>query len=312
MAAAAIVGPLFLVPIPFLIFGPGDAVDLNHIVRVPNHSPPAGTLYLTDVRLFPGRPAYYVIARALPGFEIVPRAAVAPPNENDADLNRRLVDAMRESQLNAQVVAERAAGYDVQARYSFVVERRLAHTPGARCFELGDAIVAIDGQKPQHPDDLVRITRSRPAGTLFALAVIRGKDSLEVRCRTAVVQGMPRFGIAIEPRTESYKLPIHVAFSVPNINGSSAGLMFALQIYRTLSGTVLAGGKKVAGTGVLGFDGSVSAIEGAQEKLRAAQQAGAAVFLVPQANYADIRRASGVKIVPVSTFDGALKAMRQI
>jgi len=312
MAAAAVIGPLFLVPIPFFIFGPGDAVDLNHVVSVPNHAPPAGTLFLTDVRLFPGRPAYYVIARALPGFEIVPRVAVAPPSENDADLNRRLVDAMRESQLNAQVVAERAAGYHVAARYSFVVERRLANTPGARCFHVGDAIVAIDGRKPQHPDDMTRLTRSRPPGTLFALAVVRGKDSVAIRCRTALVQGKPRFGIAIEPRTDSYKLPIHVAFSVPNINGSSAGLMFALQIYRTLAGKVLASGAKVAGTGVLGFDGSVSAVEGASEKLRAAQRAGASVFLVPRANYDDIRRTGGLKIVPVSSFQGALRALRQL
>jgi len=308
---AAIAAPLFLIPIPFFIFGPGDAVDLNRVIAVPKHTPPAGTLYLTDVRLFPGRPAYYLAARALPGFEIVPRSFVAAPNESDRSVNRRLVDAMRESQLTAQVVAERAAGYPVRARYAFVVIRTAARSPGARCFDVGDAIVKIDGRPPEHPDDIVRVTRSQPPGTLFHLVVERGRAARDVAltCRTARLGGRARFGIVVETRTDSVDVPIRVSFDVPRINGSSAGLMFALQIYRTLTGTVFAGGAKIAGTGVLNFDGTVGAIEGAREKLQAAEREGASVFVLPAANSRDVRRVAGVKIVPVTSFAAALKAL---
>ena len=304
--------PLFLLPIPFFVFGPGAAIDLNEVVHVPNRTPPPSPAYLTDVRVFPGRPAYYALARVLPGFEVVPRSRVAAPNETDRSMNRRLVDAMRESQLTAQVVAEAAAGYAVSARHSFVVERRLPKSPGAKCFKLGDSIVAIDGMAPRHPDSLSRAAQNKPPGTMFDLTVVRNSARVSVDCRTALIAGKPRFGIAVDAKTEDYKFPIHVMFDMRGINGSSAGLMFALQIYRTLTGKILASGRAIAGTGVLGFDGSVTAIEGVNEKFEAARRAGAAVFLVPSDNLRQIRDPKDVRIVPVKSFSGALKTLENM
>lgn len=312
IAAALVIAPLFLIPVPYFVFGPGAAVNLDNVVRVPARTPPPGAVYLTDVRVFPGRPAYYAIAKVLPGFEIVPRGRVAAPNENDAALNRRLVDAMRESQLTAQVVAEAAAGYKVSARHSFVVERLLPKSPGAKCFRIGDDIVAIDGKSPQHPDSLVRATQAKPAGSAFHLLVMRGRKTIDVTCSTKLVARKPRFGIAVEAKTDSFSVPIHVSFDTDGINGSSAGLMFALQIYRSLTGKPLGGGRAIAGTGVLGFDGSVNAIEGVNEKLQAARRVGASVFLVPKDNAGEIHSPGGMRILPVSTFAGALNSLQSL
>jgi PDZ domain-containing protein len=85
--------------------------------------------------------------------------------------------------------------------------------------------------------------------------------------------------------------------------------MFSLQIYRTLTGADITGGRNIAGTGVLAADGGVSAISGTREKIQAAIHAGATVFLVPVDNYKDVAGTRGILIIPVRSFAQALHAL---
>jgi PDZ domain-containing protein len=295
--------------IPFFIYGPGAAVNLNDAIVVPTKTPPPGALFLTDIRLLPGRPIFYAIARIMPGYEIVPRGDLVPASVTDKQLDVQLVDAMTESQLNAQVVAERAAGLTVNASIAYYVNATLPKSPGAHCFARGDAIVALDGKSFGTNDDLMRMTARHPVGTSFALTVERGKKQIKVACRTFLYKHYPRFGIQILAQTRAYHLPVAVTYRLPDINGSSAGLMFALQIYRTLTGADITGGRNIAGTGVLAADGSVSPIAGTREKVQAAIRAHAVVFLVPADNYKEIEGTPGIQIIPVRSFSEALHAL---
>jgi PDZ domain-containing protein len=66
----------------------------------------------------------------------------------------------------------------------------------------------------------------------------------------------------------------------------------------------------VVATGELSLDGTVSAIGGVKQKTIGAREAGADIFLVPDANAAEARKyADGLEIVPVSTFKEALAAL---
>jgi PDZ domain-containing protein len=249
-------------PLPYFIYGPGDALNLNQAIVVPHKTPPPGALFLTDIKLFPGTPIIYAIARLMPGYEVVPREEIVPKDVSNKQLNLQLVDAMTESQLNAQVVAERAAGLPVKVSIAYLVSGTKANSPGERCFKAGDAIVAVDGKNFSADDDLVRMASSHRPGTRFALTVERGSRRLAVTCSTYMYNNKARFGILIQSQTRAFRLPVSVAYKLPDINGSSAGLMFALQIYRTLTGADITGGRNIAGTGVLAADGSVSAIAG--------------------------------------------------
>jgi len=262
--------------------------------------------------VLPGRPAYYAVAKLVPGFEAVPRGNLAPPSTTDAQLKSQLVDAMSESKLTAQIVAERAAGFKVPAVVSFIVVRRLPRTPGSRCFRVGDRIVALDGRPLVRQNALVAAAGRRPAGARFDFGVARNGHRIAVRCATALVGGKHRFGILIEAKTERYSIPVPVTYHVEGINGSSAGLMFALQIYRILTGRSLAGGRDIAGTGVLNFDGTVAGIEGAREKARAAIKAGATIFLVPKEDYAGTRGTRGIAVIGVSSFADAIAALNRL
>ena len=67
--------------------------------------------------------------------------------------------------------------------------------------------------------------------------------------------------------------------------------MFALAVVDKLSPGELTGGRFVAGTGAIDTAGDVSPIGGIPFKMRAARDAGATVFLVPDDNCAEARSA---------------------
>jgi PDZ domain-containing protein len=308
-ATAVVLYGLFYVKLPYIIFGPGAAVDLSGVIRVDGHSPPPGSLFLTDVDVLPGRPAYYAAAKVLPGFEIKRRADLVPPNVSDAQLDSQLVDDMKESQETAEVVAERAAGLRVPSHAAVIVEAILPKTPAATCFRVRDKIVAVDGRAVDAIGAVTVATQRKSVGALFTFSIVRGTQTIRQPCRTASLAGKPRFGMKVSFDPGAYSVPIPVKFDVHDINGSSAGLMFALQIYRTLTGRDLGPARMIAGTGVLELDGTVDPIEGTPEKLEAAKRAGATVFLVPNANYPEIKGTPGIDIIPVGSFSDAVKAL---
>jgi Lon-like protease len=102
--------------------------------------------------------------------------------------------------------------------------------------------------------------------------------------------------------------PFDVSISSGDIGGPSAGLMWALGLYDLLTPGDLTGGRTVAGTGQIALDGTVIPIDGVQEKIAAAADAGATLFLVPQRNLRAARAGGdhGLRLVPVSSFDDAL------
>src|SRR5215469_15909165 len=141
VVTALIMYVLFYIRLPYYIFGPGAAVDLNGVIAVPGHSPPPGSLFLTDVDVLPGRPAYWAAAKLLPGFEIVKRDDLVPASMTDAQVDTALIDDMKQSQETAEVVAERAAGMHVPSHAAVVVNGIVPKTPAASCLRMRDRIV---------------------------------------------------------------------------------------------------------------------------------------------------------------------------
>ena len=89
--------------------------------------------------------------------------------------------------------------------------------------------------------------------------------------------------------------------------------MWALGLYDLLTPGDLTGGRTIAGTGQIAVDGAVIPIDGVQEKIAAAADAGAKVFLVPEGNLKAARSGGdhGLELVPVSSFDDALAYLQR-
>jgi PDZ domain-containing protein len=91
-------------------------------------------------------------------------------------------------------------------------------------------------------------------------------------------------------------------------------MMFALGIIDKLTPMNLTGGKFIAGTGEITASGQVEPIGGIQQKLVAARDAGATVFLTPAGNCSDTAGAvpAGLRIVKVSTLSQAVTDLEAI
>jgi Lon protease (S16) C-terminal proteolytic domain len=93
--------------------------------------------------------------------------------------------------------------------------------------------------------------------------------------------------------------------------GSSHGLMVALVSYAYASGDDLAGGRAIAGTGIIRYDGSVGSIGGLRSKATAARDVGADVLLFPaqQASQLEGFDPGAMQLIPVTTLDEAIAAL---
>jgi Lon-like protease len=84
-----------------------------------------------------------------------------------------------------------------------------------------------------------------------------------------------------------------------------------LGLYDRLTPGELTEGFVVAATGTIAADGRVGIVGGVKQKTIAVRSAGAKLFLVPRGEESEARRFAGkMRVVPVSSLDDALKALR--
>jgi PDZ domain-containing protein len=298
---------LSLVPTPYYIVAPGSAVDLSTRLVVEGRAPPRRRLYLTDVSV--ARASVLLLPAALfPGVRLVKRDAIVPAGESARGYDRLMVDAMGESQNEAAIVAERAAGYSVpEPPRHLIVHGFLPTSRAVSALVAGDEIERVGGVPVTALGDIGIALRGVRAGTPVTVALVRGGRAATARVVTIAGPHGARLGILVRSDSEKPVLPVPVHYAIGDIGGSSGGLMFALEIYAGLrpSGAT----ESVAGTGTISSDGRVGPIEGAPQKLIAARRAGVTTFLVPRENYAEIAGTAGMRIVPVGTFREALAAI---
>ena len=105
--------------------------------------------------------------------------------------------------------------------------------------------------------------------------------------------------------------PFDIAISSGDIGGPSAGLMWAVGLYDLMTPGDLTVGRTIAGTGTIDLSGDVGPIDGIRDKVRAAMRAGAAVFLTPVGNMADLEGfdPGDLRVVPIASFEDVLRAL---
>jgi Lon-like protease len=245
---------------------------------------------------------------------LVPESQINPPGVNDVQRQREDLRQMARSQDIAAAVALKYLGYHVVERSTgALVTDVLGGSPAEKAgLEPTDVIVAADGHPVRTNSDLRRwISRHRPGETV-RLSARTPKGLREFRVRTVAdphEAGRPVIGVLVEQAAQ-VKLPIPVKIDTGSIGGPSAGLAFALDVVRELDGDITHG-QRVAATGEINLDGSVSPIGGVKQKTFGVRQAGVDVFLVPAGDNAQVARkyADGVRVIPVESFRQALRAL---
>jgi len=175
----------------------------------------------------------------------------------------------------------------------------------------GDVVTSIDGEPIDSKAEASRIIERTPAGVNMRFGLdVDGRPEHAVFARATCGDGTdgPLVGVRM---LDTFPFPIRIASG--EVGGPSAGLMWAIGLYELLTPGDLAPDEVVAGTGTISLDGSVGGIGGIQDKVLGAEHAGASLFLIPRAN---ARALNGVdtgdmRVVPVGSFDEALKALRE-
>jgi len=309
--AALVAAALSFIRTPYSLILPGSAVNLNKIVSVAGHAQPRAQYYLTDVTLQQHATPVLLLGAFLPGARLVKTADLVPIGVNDRQFERLMMEAMSESQSTAAEVAERSAGLPIKSPNTRVVVRRFVLGSKARgALQIGDVITNVRGKTicttVQVQSELAKVA----PGSLVPVTVWRRQSVVQTRVKTISTSSGTRFGILLEPLVSQPELPVPVRYNIPNVSGSSGGLMFALDIYHALRPGQLKRFSVIAGTGTIACDGTVGPIEGASQKVIAARKAGAQIFLVPTANYAEIQGTRAIRIVPIATFAQAVSALR--
>ncbi len=314
----------FSVQLPYVVMSPGltedtlGTFDGEPVITIEGQRtyPTTGRLDLTTVSVT--RPDYRprlpeVLSAWWSGDEaVLPDEAIYPEDESPQDLEQQKTQQMLDSQSSAIVAGLNQAGFDA---IDVTVDSVEEGMPADGELRPGDVIVAIDGEATTATGDVVGQITSLPVGTEVLLDVDRDGETKQIAMTTAGASGDSSSRIGVTLR-DDYNPPFDVNIDLgQDIGGPSAGLMFSLAIYDKLTPASLTGGRFVAGTGTIDAGGTVGQIGGIQQKLAAASDAGADVFLIPAGDCADAVQSPHVddfEAIKVETIEDAIDGLKAL
>ena len=305
-----------LLPVPYVALTPGPTYDTlgdgpsgKPIIRVTGTATNAtsGLLSLTTVAVYD----HIDFFTALSGWfddevAIVPREEIYPPDRSDEEVD----EANRADFLNSQQSAEQAALAELGYPVKVVVQELSADSPSADRLRPGDSIEAINGMPTPDVETLGTVLTEIEPGSKVKVFGLRvdGAFTVEVTTGEAPDRAGSVLGVVVaDARWASFDVEIRV----DEVGGPSAGLMLTLGILDLVGDVDLTGGDQIAGTGTIDSTGAVGPIGGIRLKMIAADDLGAAVFLVPEANCGEALRQvpEGLTLASVATLDEALGAL---
>jgi PDZ domain-containing protein len=299
----------------YFLITPGGTYDIASRLQIPDeYRKPMGHMAFTAVYETEATWGAVAHAKVAGQAEIVPAVDIRPPGTTQQQVNEQNQRLIDESKPVAAVVGLRAAGYPVEITgQGAEVESIIDGMPAQGVLQVGDIIVAVDGQPIQTTDTLIQAITRHKVGDHLTLTVRRNDTNLDLEIGTKpspTDPNHPLVGITVSTYLFDVRMPFPVDIQSDNVGGPSAGFMFALGILDATTSGDLTRGYYVAGTGTIGQDGTVGAVGGAAEKALAAEQDGAQVFLVPRDDAEEAHRwVHSLQIVPIDKFDDAISAL---
>jgi Lon-like protease len=296
---------------------PGPAPDVTRLIEITGAptKPVSGRLLLTTVSL-----QEIIVAEAVrgwfdPNYEILPRSAVIAPGQTEEDAQRQTSQQMDESHQHAAAAALAFLGYDVRITpIGARVVELIPGTPASKVLRRDDVIVGADESPVRRDVELRNVIQRHKVGDAIALKVRRGKTTVTVRTKTVgdpEDPTRPIIGVAFLENVPDVKLPLAVNIESLGIGGPSAGLMFALGIVELLDSTDMTKNRTIAGTGAISLGGAVQPVGGVRQKVVAARQAGAVMFLAPLIELSEACAAAGkLTVIGVQNLRDAVSALR--
>jgi Lon-like protease len=319
IAAAALCAGLavaaFYVPVPFLYgYFPGPVRDAGKLVKVTTNNaqtyPSTGQLYMTTVNVDVDLTAAEFLEAVVDPHATVVLESQVTGGASLEELEEIQKQEMDASKQHAREVALLAVGLGRSHSDGARVVRVDPHAPAGGVLESGDVIVSVNGREVETTCDVGAAVDELDIGQQTDIEVLRGGRRVSLTLHTArnpADPTSPYIGVFMEDMNYRFDSSVKVDFDTGRIAGPSAGLMFSLALYDRLTPEDLTDGRAIAGTGTIDCDGGVGAIGGIEQKIAAAEQRGADIFLAPAANAPAARgSADEIDVVSVSDFDDAI------
>ncbi|KXT76675.1 SepM family pheromone-processing serine protease [Streptococcus sp. DD12] len=317
-------GFFFLTPLPYYIEAPGGTFDTATAIQVEGKKPAKeGGYQFVAVAVSQATPASMLYAWLTPFTTIEPEKEVTGGASN-ADYERINTYYMKASQDTAVYQANLLAGQEVSLVYKGVYVMSVAdNSTFKNTLHIADTVTAINGQTFASSKDLVAYVGQQKQGAKVTITYESdGKSQTAKGKIVSLSNGKNGIGITLVDHTE-IKSKNKVTYSTDGVGGPSAGLLFTLTIYDELTGNHLLKGRQVAGTGTIASDGSVGDVGGVALKVKAAADAGADIFFVPnnpvssgQTNYEEAKASAKrlktkMVIVPVTKAQDAIDYLKE-
>jgi len=325
--AAVVVAVL---PSPYLVERPGPVFDTLGSAEYEGEDvplitiegtetyPTAGSLDLLTVSVqgnVEQRPTWAQVLSAWfrPSLAVVPVEAIYPSGVSNEQVDEQNAVDMENSQQAAIAAALVHEGMTVPS--SVVVSQVSAGGPAEGVLQVGDRILAVSGTSLESGADVDRLRGLvADAGTDAPADVVVERDGerQELEVTPASTDGSPPLlgvGVSVD-----YEFPFDVELRLDRVGGPSAGMMFALGIIDKTTPGELNGGLDVAGTGTITASGTVGGIGGIRQKMYGALDAGADVFLAPEANCGEVvgHVPDGLDVYAVDTLEQAVTTLETV
>lgn len=328
----ALVGIALWLPVPFVKLSPGPTFNVigqedgQDVISISGTEtfPVTGTLDMTTVfeRGGPRGGLTFVDAIASwlnPADAVVPRELLFPDDVSGEEVQTRQAMLFSTSESNA--IAAAMSFLDRPVETAIVVSAVYTDTPADGVLLPKDEILSVDGVEITTAGQVAETVRAAPIGTTLEFEVRRDGVEVDGVMTDDVEQtvsltseanpddpDLPYIGIGVG---EFYSAGFPIDFTLEDVGGPSAGLMFATGIVDKLTPDDLVAGEHVAGTGTIEPDGTVGPIGGIRQKLAGARDAGATLFVMPADHCAEVAGhiPDGLTVTPVATLTEAVSAI---
>lgn len=313
------------IQLPYYVSKPGMAKELEPIIEVENGDNATGSFMLTTIRMGKANIYTYLWAKWQKYQHIYPIEDIRREDETDGEYQLRQLYLMDNSKQSAIEVAYQHAGLEVNYNYQGVyVLNIMEGMPAEGKLEASDRVTKVDGKSFQSSEQFIDMVSSKSEGDSISLTFERNGEEREtdIELQKIAATGKAGVGITLVDDKEITVDP-EVAIDTSEIGGPSAGFMFSLEIYNQLVQGDITRGYEIAGTGTIAPDGTVGRIGGIDQKIVAADNAGADIFFAPNENNSDksnykeaVKTAKDIdtdmKIIPIDTFDDAVKYLEDL
>ncbi|GGE66404.1 SepM family pheromone-processing serine protease [Priestia taiwanensis] len=308
------------ITLPYYVSTPGSAQELKPFVKVEGGDEDDGELMLVTISMGKANVFRYLSTFMNKYHHLYTEEEVLGKGGSHQEYSFRQSHMMKTSQNAAMEVAYTKAGKKVEYVHNgALVFHVMEDMPASDKLQLGDYIKKVDEKEMKTAQAFIDYVGQKKAGDTVTITYEReGKEDTVVLTLQTLKDDPKRAGIGVSIGDDrTLQVDPAIKIDAKEIGGPSAGLMFTLEIYNQLVPEDITKGHRIAGTGTINDKGEVGPIGGADQKVLAAEEAGATVFFAPamkidgKSNYDEAVAAAKdtgakIEVVPVHTLDDAL------